>query len=66
MGISLQRRPDRPRGELVLADAGDFVLRLLAGRHGENLLEDLLADVATGVPSRIAPALMSMSPSMCR
>src|SRR5262249_35503049 len=37
----LQRRPDAPRRELLLADAVQLALRLLPRCHRENLLEDL-------------------------
>ena len=41
--MALQRRPDAPRGELLLAHAVLLAARLLAARHGEDLLEDTLA-----------------------
>src|ERR1019366_6923742 len=40
----LQRRPDRPRGELLLADAVDLALGFLAGGHRQDFLKNLLAD----------------------
>src|SRR5438874_8676560 len=39
-----QRRPDGPRRELLLADAVDLALGLLAARNRQNLLEDPPAD----------------------
>src|SRR5215216_4587869 len=45
LGLSLnstqsQGRPDAPRRELLLADAAQLALGLLAARHRQHLLED--------------------------